>query len=80
MQDELNKLELIQRKLIKNYQRPDLLKCLAIDWTEVHSLKTRIEDVTKSISMKVIKNERTYEVNKQLLSSKKLKEYFKNNP
>ena len=41
-----------------------MLKCLAVDWAEINNLKTRIEDVTKAISIKVIKNERTYEVNK----------------
>ena len=43
-------------------------------------IKTRVEDVVKTLDNKRVKEEKTNEFKKQLLSNQRLKEYFSNNP
>ena len=43
-------------------------------------IKTRVEDVLRALDNKTVKNEKTVEFKKQLLSNKRLKEYFKDHP
>jgi len=43
-------------------------------------LKTRVEDVVKTLDNKKVKEEKTNEFKKQLLTNKRLKDYFANNP
>lgn len=43
-------------------------------------IKSRVEDVVKTLDNKKVKDYKTNEFKKQLLSNKRLKEYFKNNP
>lgn len=43
-------------------------------------IKSRVEDVVKTLDNKKVKDEKTNEFKKQLISNKRLKEYFKNHP
>jgi hypothetical protein len=43
-------------------------------------IKTRVEDVVKTLDNKKVKDEKTNEFKKQLLTNKRLKDYFINNP
>lgn len=43
-------------------------------------IKTRVEDVLRTLDNKTVKSEKTVEFKKQLLSNKRLKEYFKEHP
>ena len=56
------------------------MKCIPIIWQELNKIKTRVEDVLRSLHNKRVKTEKLNEFKKQLLSNKKLKEYFKVNP
>ena len=40
-------------------------------------IKTRVEDVLRGLDNKTVKSEKTVEFKKQLLSNKRLKDYFK---
>lgn len=66
----------IIRKMKKRYGR-SLLVSLPIDWIEVNKLKSRVDDIHCTLINKRIKTYMSNEVKKQILSSKKLKEYFK---
>lgn len=66
----------IIRKMKKRYGR-SLLVTLPIDWLEVNKLKSRIDDIHCTLTNKKIKTYMSNEIKKQILSSKKLKEYFK---
>jgi len=78
--DEVDRLFLYQNKMFKSFSRMDMLKCLPVIWSDLYSLHTRIEDVLETLNAKRVKAEKLNEVKKQLLSSKRLKEYFKQNP
>jgi hypothetical protein len=49
-------------------------------WQELLKIKARVEDVTRSLDNKKVKEEKTNEFKKQLLTNQRLKEYFKVNP
>jgi len=49
-------------------------------WNELAGLKSRVEDILGQLQTKYIMQEKTNEVKQQLLSSKRLKEYFKDHP
>lgn len=65
---------------MKAYSREDMLKCIPVLWQELNKIKTRVEDVLKSLDNKFVKQEKINEFKKQLLSSARLKEYFKEHP
>lgn len=77
---EKEQLELYQRKLMKAYSIPNMIKCIPVIWEELMKIKSRVEDITKALDNKTVKNEKTNEFKKQLLSNKRLKEYFKDHP
>ena len=57
-----------------------MIKCIPILWQELLKIKARVEDVIRALDNKTVKAEKTVEFKKQLLSNKRLKEYFKTNP
>ena len=57
-----------------------MLKCIPILWQDLIKIKSRVEDVIRTLDNKTVKQEKINEFKKQLLSSKKLKEYFKEHP
>ena len=65
----------IIKKMKKRYGR-SLLVTLPIDWLEVNKLKSRIDDIHCTLTNKKVKTYMSNEIKKQILSSKKLKEYF----
>ena len=69
-------LELIQNKLLKNFGRDDMMKCIPVLWTELNRLKSRVESILNSLSNKTVQNEKVIEFKKQLVSNKSLKAYF----
>ena len=75
-----NMMSTIQRKMTKAYGRDDFVKCIPIIWHEVSRLKSRVEQVIKSLSNKRVREEKVIEFKKQVVSNKSLKEYFKSNP
>ena len=77
---EVQALALVQRKLQKNFSTANMIKCIPILWQELVKIKTRVEDVTRSLDNKTVKNEKTNEFKKQLITNKRLKEYFNQHP
>ena len=75
-QAESEILELIQKKLLKNFGRDDMMKCIPVLWTELNRLKSRVESIVNSLSNKTVQNEKVIEFKKQLVSNKSLKAYF----
>jgi hypothetical protein len=73
-------LETIQKKMMKQYDRPDMLRCIPIIWHEITNLKGRVQDVLATLSAKRVRDEKLVDFKKQVVSNKSLKEYFKNNP
>lgn len=57
-----------------------MIKCIPILWQELMKIKTRVEDVTKSLDNRTVKAEKTNEFKKQLISNKRLREYFTEHP
>jgi hypothetical protein len=49
-------------------------------WQELIKIKSRVEDVTRTLDNKTVKMEKTNEFKKQLVSNKRLKEYFNQHP
>lgn len=78
--DEASKLLTVQKKILKNFHRPDMLRCLPILWNEVTKVKGRVEEVLNTLSNKRVKDEKVLEFKKQVVTNKSLREYFKNNP
>jgi hypothetical protein len=50
--------------MMKAYSREDMLKCIPILWGELNKIKTRVEDVLKSLDNKTVKNEKINEFKK----------------
>ena len=69
-----------ERKMKKSYVQEQMLKCIPILWEELLKIKSRVEDVTKGLDNKKVKTEKENEFKKQLLSNKRLKEYFNQHP
>jgi len=70
----------IQKKMVKNYDREDMLKCIPTIWHEVVKMKGRVQDVLATLSNKRVRDEKLIDFKKQVVSNRSLKEYFKNNP
>lgn len=58
----------------------NMIKCVPILWQELIKIKTRVEDVTRSLDNRTVKMEKTNEFKRQLLSNKRLREYFNEHP
>jgi hypothetical protein len=54
---------------MKAFSREDMLKCIPILWSELNKIKTRVEDVLKSLDNRTVKTEKLNEFKKQLLTS-----------
>jgi hypothetical protein len=70
---EADCLEQIQKKLLKNLGRDDMMKCIPVLWTELNRLKSRVESIINSLSNKTVANEKVIEFKKQMVSNKSLK-------
>jgi superfamily II DNA/RNA helicase len=75
-QEEVQGLALCQRKLQKACGLQTAIKCVPVLWQELIKIKARVEDVTRGLDNKTVKMEKTNEFKKQLISNKRLKEYF----
>jgi hypothetical protein len=78
--DDVNILDLLQRKFVKNFGNPNMLLCLPLIWTELVRSKSRVEGVIAALSNKAVAQQKVLEFKKQLVSNKSLKQYFKENP
>ena len=65
---------------MKAFSRENMIKCIPIIWQELLKIKSRVEDVVKTLDNKKVKDEKTNEFKKQLLSNQRLKEYFNKHP
>ena len=63
------------KKMLKRYDR-SLFVVLPINWLELNKLKSRVDDIFCTLTSKKIKQYMSNEIKKQILNSKKLKEYF----
>lgn len=70
----------LQRKLLKAFHRPEMFKCLPVMWHELVKMKSRVDEVTATLSNKRVKDEKLIEFKKQVVTNKSLREYFKQNP
>lgn len=68
-------MESLTKKMLKKYGR-SLFVHLPINWTEVNKLKSRVDDILCTLTNKKIKQYMGNEIKKQILTSKKLKDYF----
>ena len=57
-----------------------MLKCIPIIWTELKKIRGRVEEVLRSLDNKTVKNEKVSEFKKQIVSNKRLKDYFGEHP
>ena len=67
--------ETVKAKMVKKYKRSFFVE-LPIKWKQLEKIKTRVFDIYRTLTPKLIKTEKLNEVKKQILKSKKLKEYF----
>lgn len=51
---EMEILEHLQKKLLKNFARDDMFKCIPVLWTELNRLKSRVETVIATLSNKAV--------------------------
>ena len=56
------------------------LKCVPVMWQEICKVKSRVEAIVKHLTPKTVKKQKLVEFQKQLVSNKSLKSYFKENP
>jgi ATP-dependent RNA helicase DDX56/DBP9 len=78
--EETEALTLCQRKMQKAFSQQNMIKCIPILWQELIKIKSRVEDVTRTLDNKTVKMEKTNEFKKQLVSNKRLREYFNQHP
>lgn len=50
--------------MFKNFSRENMLKCIPILWQELMKIKTRVEDVVKTLDNKKVKDYKTNEFKK----------------
>lgn len=65
----------LEKKMVKRYNH-SMFTTLPIYWIEVNRLKSRVDDILCTLTNKKIKSYMSNEIKKQILHSKKLKEYF----
>jgi len=78
--EEMEALQLYQRKMQKAFSAANMVKCIPILWQELVKIKSRVEDIIRTLDNKTVKTEKTNEFKKQLISNKRLKEYFNQHP
>jgi hypothetical protein len=64
----------------KAFNTPNMIKCIPILWQELVKIKSRVEDILRTLDNKTVKTEKINEFKKQLISNKRLKEYFNQHP
>lgn len=64
----------------KAFNTPNMIKCIPILWQELVKIKSRVEDIIRTLDNKTVKTEKINEFKKQLISNKRLKEYFNQHP
>jgi ribose-phosphate pyrophosphokinase len=74
--EEVEALKLYQRKMQKAFNTPNMIKCIPMLWQELVKIKSRVEDILRTLDNKTVKTEKINEFKKQLISNKRLKEYF----
>lgn len=79
-EDDLDLLNLLNKKFTKNFGDDRMLKCVPLMWSEISKAKSRVESVVLHLSNKTVQKEKVLEFKKQLVSNKQLKQYFKENP
>ena len=78
--EEVETLQLYQRKMQKAFNTPNMIKCIPMLWQELVKIKSRVEDILRTLDNKTVKTEKINEFKKQLISNKRLKEYFNQHP
>lgn len=73
-------LPLYKRKMLKAFGKDNILQCLPVLWQELDGLKSRVNDVLRTLTTKYVMQEKVNEVKQQMLSSKRLKDYFADHP
>jgi hypothetical protein len=62
--EEMEALQLYQRKMQKAFNMPNMIKCIPILWQELVKIKTRVEDVIRTLDNKTVKTEKVNEFKK----------------
>ena len=75
-EDKLNRLEKFQ----KNNILPAMMNELLINWDAVDKLNYRVQNVEKSINKSLISEYKKSVIQKQLIKSQKMKDYFEGHP
>lgn len=78
--EEVEALQLYQRKMQKAFNTPNMIKCIPMMWQELIKIKSRVEDIIRTLDNKTVKTEKINEFKKQLISNGRLKEYFNQHP
>ena len=78
--EEVEAMVVCQRKMQKAFGQANMIKCVPLLWQELMKIKTRVEDVTRSLDNRTVKMEKTNEFKRQLLSNKRLRDYFNEHP
>jgi hypothetical protein len=78
--EEVEAVKLYQRKMQKAFNTPNMIKCIPMLWQELVKIKSRVEDILRTLDNKTVKTEKINEFKKQLISNKRLKEYFNQHP
>lgn len=56
------------------------LQPLALNLNDIECFRYRVEDIMKSVTRKTVGETRVSEIQREILHSKKLKDYFRENP
>jgi hypothetical protein len=67
--------DIVKKQMMKKYKK-NLMVELPVKWKELEKIRTRVFDIYRAVTPKLIKTEKLNEVKKQILKSKKLKQYF----
>ena len=78
--EDIEILQLLQRKFHKNFGPNMTMKCVPVMWQEISKVKSRVESIVNYLTPKTVKKQKLVEFQKQLVSNKSLKSYFKENP
>lgn len=69
-EDDLDLLNLLNKKFTKNFGDDRMLKCVPLMWSEISKAKSRVESVVLHLSNKTVQKEKVLEFKKQLVSNK----------
>lgn len=62
--EQMQQFENLQKKMVRNFAREDMLKCIPILWSELNKLKSRVETVVRTLNNKTVMNEKVIEFKK----------------